>query len=53
MIRALYRMTPAPDTRAWFVAEGIVGLLSILMIVVGLLIAAHVATVQCASCGGV
>lgn len=38
MKRALYRMAPAPDSRAYFVAEGIVGLLALLLAVGGVLV---------------
>ena len=52
MKRALYAMSPASDSRAFYVYEGIAGLSSLIVIVAGILTIAHVATVQCVSCGG-
>lgn len=52
MKRALYRMAPAPESRAFYVLEGSVGLACIIAISIAAMIAVHVATVQCASCGG-
>lgn len=52
MKRALYRMAPAPDTRAWFVAEGIVGFVSLLTATVGGLFIFGALSLECATCGG-
>lgn len=52
MKRALYQMAPAPDSRAYFVAEGIVGLVALLLIGGGGLMMLGALTLECVNCGG-